>query len=130
MPTTTTQPQAADAPELIAAREQPVQLSADTLAADVDRLVDDGVLTPADKALLLWLVSDARARKLSYADVGRAIGYDASTVSRILRARYEGNWRNVIKSVRNSLTRSSGSIVSYAVCAVVSKSAASRFVTI
>ena len=82
MPTTTTQPQAADAPELIAAREQPVQLSADTLAADVDRLVDDGVLTPADKALLLWLVADARARKLSYADVGRAIGYDASTVSR------------------------------------------------
>ena len=88
------------APELVAPRDQPVQLSADGIALDLDRLVDDGVLVPADKALLLWLVADARARKLSYADIGRAIGYDASTVSKILRARYEGNWRNVLKSVR------------------------------
>ena len=77
-----------------------VSISADTLAADMDRLADDGVITAADKALLMWLFGEIKRRGLSYADAGKAIGYDASTVSRILRGRYEGNWANVLKSVR------------------------------
>lgn len=83
------------------AREQPVQLSADIVAAALERLVEDGTITTADKAIVLWLVAHAKSRSLSTSDIGQAVGYDASTVSRVLRGRYEGNWRNVLKSIRS-----------------------------
>jgi DNA transposition AAA+ family ATPase len=78
----------------------PLSLSADTVAQDMQRLMDDGEITAGDKALLLWLFGEAKRRGLSLADVGRLIGYDASTVSKLFRGRYEGNLDNVIASVR------------------------------
>lgn len=77
-----------------------VSLSADTVATEMDRLADDGVISAADKALMMWLFGEIKRRGLSYADAGKTIGYDASTVSRILRGRYEGNWANVLKAIR------------------------------
>ena len=77
-----------------------VSLSADSVAADLDRLADDGVIAPGDKAVVMWFFGEVKDRGLSYADAGRAIGYDASTVSRILRGRYEGSWANVLKAIR------------------------------
>ena len=77
-----------------------VSLSADAVAADMDRLSEDGVIAPGDKAIVLWYFGETKNRGLSYADAGKAIGYDASTVSRILRGRYEGNWANVLKAIR------------------------------
>ena len=77
-----------------------IALSADTVAANMDRLVEDGVITSADKALMMWVFAEVKDKALPTADAGKAIGYDASTVSRILRGRYEGNWGNVLKAVR------------------------------
>ena len=77
-----------------------INVSADTLSADMDRLVEEGVITPADKNLVMWFFGEVKGRALSMGDAGKAIGYDASTVSRILRGRYEGNWGNVLKSIR------------------------------
>lgn len=79
---------------------QSIALSADTVAQDMQRIVDDGVIAPGDKALLLWLFGEAKSRKLSLSDVGKLIGYDASTVSKLFRGRYEGNMDNVIAAVR------------------------------
>ena len=77
-----------------------VSLSGDIVAANLERLVDDGVITSADKALMLWFFAEVKNRSLSLSDAGKAIGYDASTISRVLRGRYEGNWGNILKSVR------------------------------
>ena len=77
-----------------------IALSADTVAAQMDRLVEDGVITSADKALMMWFFAEVKDKTLTTADAGKAIGYDASTVSRILRGRYDGNWGNVLKAVR------------------------------
>lgn len=77
-----------------------VPISADTVSAEMDRIVDDGVITAADKTILMWFFGEIKRRSLSYADAGKAIGYDASTVSRMLRGRYEGNWANVLKALR------------------------------
>ena len=77
-----------------------VSLSADSVATELDRLADEGVITAADKALMMWLFGEIKRRSLSYADAGKLIGYDPSTVSRILRGRYEGNWANVLKAIR------------------------------
>ena len=77
-----------------------VSLSADSVAADMDRLTDDGVIAPGDKAIMMWFFAEIKNRNLSYADAGRLVGYDSSTVSRILRGRYEGNWANVVKALR------------------------------
>lgn len=77
-----------------------ITMSADTVAQDMQRLVDDGEITSADKTLLLWLFGEARSRKLSLADTGKLIGYDATTVSRLFRGRYEGSLDNVLAAVR------------------------------
>lgn len=77
-----------------------INVSADTVSADMDRLIDDGVITAADKALVMWFFGEVKSRGLSLGDAGKAIGYDPSTVSRILRGRYEGNWANILKSIR------------------------------
>lgn len=77
-----------------------ITLSADTVAQDMQRLVDEGEITAGDKILLLWLFGEAKSRKLSLADIGRLIGYDATTVSRLFRGRYEGSMDNVLTAVR------------------------------
>ena len=77
-----------------------VSLSGDTVAANMDRLVEDGVITAADKALMMWFFAEVKDKVLTLTDAGKAIGYDASTISRILRGRYDGNWGNVLKAVR------------------------------
>ena len=61
-----------------------VSLSADSVATELDRLADEGVITAADKALMMWLFGEIKRRSLSYADAGKLIGYDPSTVSRML----------------------------------------------
>lgn len=77
-----------------------ISLSADIVAANMDRLVEDGIIAPGDKALMMWFFSELKDKTLTLSDAGKAIGYDSSTVSRILRGRYEGNWGNVLKAVR------------------------------
>lgn len=91
-----TQQAAADAREA----QLPLAVSADTVALDMDRLVEDGVIAPADKGLVLWLVQDAKAKGLSQTDVGKNISYDAATVSRLLHGRYTGNHENVMRAIR------------------------------
>lgn len=78
----------------------PISMSADTIAQDLQRLVDDGAITGGDKALLLWLFREAKSKGYSLGDIGRQIGYDTTTVSRLFRGRYEGNLDNVMSAVR------------------------------
>jgi DNA transposition AAA+ family ATPase len=76
-------------------------VSADTIAANLDRLVNDGNITPDDKSTVMWLFDHARNASLSLADVGKLIGYSSTTVSRLFGGRYEGNYSDVIRKVRS-----------------------------
>lgn len=80
--------------------QMPLQISADTVALDMARLVDDGVIAPTDKSLIMWLVQDAKTKGLSQADIGKQIGYDGGTVSKLLHGRYTGNMDNVMRAIR------------------------------
>lgn len=78
-----------------------IRLSADAVAANMDRLVESGTITEDDKATVMWLFSHARNGSLSLADVGRLIGYSSTTVSRLFSGRYEGSYADVVGKVRN-----------------------------
>ena len=80
--------------------QNPMTLSGDTLAANMDRLVQDGQITPADKALIMWFAADCRARNMSQEDMAKQIGYTGATVSRLLNGRYEGNYGQVCNAIR------------------------------
>ena len=54
-----------------------ISLSADTVAANMDRLVEDGIIAPGDKALMMWFFAELKDKTLTLADAGKAIGYDA-----------------------------------------------------
>ncbi len=75
-------------------------MSADTVSRALAPLVDEGTLTGDDRAQVLWLIGEMRAEGLSYAEAGRRIGYNASTVSRVLNGAYQGSWQNVIEKIR------------------------------
>lgn len=75
-------------------------ISADTVAANLDRLIDQGTITDTDKHLVLWFFGDCRTRALSLADSGKLIGYSSSTISRLFAARYEGSYSDVISKIK------------------------------
>ncbi len=75
--------------------------SADTVAANMDRLIEDGIITAADKHLILWFFGHGRDKAMGLADMGKQIGYSSTTVSRLLAGRYEGNYSDVIAKVRS-----------------------------
>lgn len=77
-----------------------VGTSADTIAGHMDRLINDGAITDADKSTVLWFFGHCREQSLSLADVGKLIGYSATTVSRLFGGRYEGNYSDVITKIR------------------------------
>ena len=79
-----------------------IGLSGDVVATAMDRLVDDGAITPLDKGLVMWLFGEAKGRGLSLADTGKMIGYDQTTVSRLFRGRYEGSMQNVAKAIKRA----------------------------
>ena len=53
-----------------------------------------------DRAQVLWLIGEMRTSHLSLTDAGKRIGYDASTVSKVLGGTYKGSWSNVLESIR------------------------------
>lgn len=75
-------------------------LSADTVRRNLEPLVEEGTLSSDDRAQLLWLIGEMRQGSLSLTETGKRIGYDASTVSKVLGGTYKGSWSNVIDSVR------------------------------
>ncbi|MGN0857293.1 MAG: AAA family ATPase [Candidatus Spyradenecus sp.] len=77
-----------------------VTVSADTVLRALNPLVEEGTLSSDDRAQLLWLIGEMRQSSLSLAEAGKRIGYDASTVSKVLGGTYKGSWSNVLESVR------------------------------
>lgn len=76
-------------------------ISGDTVALNMDRLVEDGIITDADKHLVLWFFGEARDKSLGLADMGKLVGYSSTTISRLLAGRYEGNYTEVVAKIRN-----------------------------
>ena len=76
-----------------------VTLSADTVLRNLAPLVEEGTLSSDDRAQILWLIGEMRTAHLSLTDAGKRIGYDASTVSKVLGGTYKGSWANVIEAI-------------------------------
>lgn len=53
------------------------------------------------QADLAWYHQHLLDEDLGTPEAAEAIGYDASNIGRILRGTYEGNWENVLVSIRN-----------------------------
>ena len=75
-------------------------VSTDIVLKNLAPLVEEGILTSDDRAQMMWLVGEMRARGMSLSETGKRIGYDASTVSKVLNGGYKGNWANVLDAVR------------------------------
>jgi DNA transposition AAA+ family ATPase len=63
-------------------------------------LVRAGKITSEDVDELVWLHQFATEENRSRKEIGEAIGYDETTVFRILKGTYEGSWVNVIAPIR------------------------------
>jgi DNA transposition AAA+ family ATPase len=50
---------------------------------------------------LLWFHQHALDEKLTLKDCAAAIGYDQSTIFRVLKGTYEGSWKNVVEAIRS-----------------------------
>jgi len=50
---------------------------------------------------LLWYHQHLLDAKISLRDAGSALNYDESTVFRVLKGTYEGNWDNIVKAIRS-----------------------------
>jgi DNA transposition AAA+ family ATPase len=50
---------------------------------------------------LLWFHQHLLDQKLSIAEAGEALNYDASTVFRVLKGTYEGSWKNVLGAIHS-----------------------------
>lgn len=48
---------------------------------------------------LMWFHQHALDNSLSLKDCGQAIGYDTTTVFRVLKGTYEGNWKNITEGI-------------------------------
>lgn len=57
-------------------------------------------LKPEVQADLLWLHQHVLDEQLSYADTKEALGYDTTTIFRVLKGTYNGNWDNVCREIR------------------------------
>lgn len=77
-----------------------IVLSADTVARHLAVVVEDGLIDSDERATLMWLVTTMREQGLSLSDAGKRIGYDASTMSKVMNGTYKGSWANVIDAVR------------------------------
>ncbi|MEG2614006.1 MAG: AAA family ATPase [Alistipes sp.] len=77
-----------------------IRLSADTVLTNISPLIDEGILTSDDRSQISWLIGEMRRTGLSMSDIGRRIGYDASTISKVFSATYKGSWENVILSIK------------------------------
>jgi DNA transposition AAA+ family ATPase len=53
------------------------------------------------KTELLWFHQHALDARLSLKECAEALGYDTTTVFRVLKGTYEGNWSNVVGAVRS-----------------------------
>lgn len=50
---------------------------------------------------LLWYHQHLLAEKIGWDDIKRTIGYDRSTVFRVLKGTYEGSWQNIAERIRD-----------------------------
>lgn len=78
-----------------------VGTSADTVAANMDRLVEGGIVTEQDKSTVMWFFGHCREQSLSLSDIGKLVGYSSTTISRLFGGRYEGNYAEVITKIRS-----------------------------
>lgn len=53
------------------------------------------------QADLLWLHQHALDNRMDWGALSDAIGYDKSTVFRVLKGTYEGSWANIVKAIRS-----------------------------
>ena len=78
-----------------------MNVSADVVGANLQRLVEAGKISPEDADQIVWFFGVCKSTRATFADQGRLIGYDASTVSRIYTGRYDGRYENVIAATRS-----------------------------
>lgn len=53
------------------------------------------------QAELMWFHQHCLDAKLSLKESGQALDYDESTVFRVLKGTYEGNWKNILAAIRS-----------------------------
>jgi DNA transposition AAA+ family ATPase len=58
-------------------------------------------LPPETQQQMAWFHQHCLDQNLSLKDAGKAINYDSSTVWRVLKGTYEGNWPNICKSIES-----------------------------
>lgn len=56
-------------------------------------------LEPNVQAELLWFHQHCLDEKLDWKEAAQALDYDQSTVFRVLKGTYEGNWTNIIRAI-------------------------------
>ena len=78
-----------------------LNISADQVALELDKLVADGRITAGEKGLVFWYYSLVRSRGYNMTEAGKLIRNTSSTVSRIFRGSYEGNVQKVISAIRS-----------------------------
>lgn len=78
-----------------------INQSAETVAIALEKFVDEGRITASEKGLVLWFFGHCKDRRLSLAECGKEIHYNAATVSRLFRGNYEGSLDNVMKAIRS-----------------------------
>lgn len=61
---------------------------------------------------LLWFHQHGLDEDMPLKELGQAIGYNDSTIWRVLKGEYEGNWKNIVESIRSyrKLTEHRGTI--------------------
>lgn len=58
-------------------------------------------LDPAVQQDLLWFHQHALDARLTWDECCEALGYDRSTVFRVLKGTYEGSWKNIVKAIES-----------------------------
>ena len=75
--------------------------STDQVSRDMMAYVRDGAISEEDHAQLVWLFAYGKTHGVtSYEAVGKLVGYNGATVSRLFAGKYEGSLANVLDSVR------------------------------
>lgn len=78
-----------------------LNLSADKVALELDKMVADGRITTGEKGLVMWFFGLCRERGYNMTEAGKLIRYTSTTVSRLFRGSYEGNVQKVISAIRS-----------------------------
>jgi DNA transposition AAA+ family ATPase len=78
-------------------------ISGDVVAEAMQQLVTAGRLNAAQATAILDFATEARKRRLSMAQMAEVLEVSTTTVSRVLRGIYEGDWKGVTQRAKTAV---------------------------